>query len=185
MIGDIKPGELIQVNLKDGGLVFAQNDKVVTTEIKKTTVVEDGELVDKKVKVITKKTQEVTFDKTQKYDLNQDRVPAPVAVTKTFLIDNDKDPFYDKVTKVKYYNMNNKKYAFTANGNSLNISFFENEKEINIGEAVKSKYSDYYIISTKEMKGVGYFTVENDFVMEYYDPKTKTTKMLIFEDFEF
>ncbi|WP_430411750.1 hypothetical protein [Kordia sp.] len=171
--------------LLSGTIVFAQNDKVVTSEVKKTTVVENGEVINKKVKVITEKTQKVKFDKSQKHQLNQDRVIAPIAVTKIFMVDNDKDPFYDKVTKVKYYNMNNKKYAFQAEGNALKMSFFEGEKEINIGKAVRSQHNNYYVISSKEMNGVGYFTKDNDFVLEYYDPKADDTKVLVFEDLKF
>ncbi|MBC8753138.1 hypothetical protein H2O64_00540 [Kordia sp. YSTF-M3] len=112
-------------------------------------------------------------------------MPAPIAVTKIFMIDNDKDPFYDKVIKVKYYNMDNKKYAFKAEGNSLNISYFQGDTEVQIGKAVRLNYNNYYVISSKEMNGVGYFTKDNDFVMEYYDPKTDDTKVLIFEDLNF
>jgi hypothetical protein len=171
--------------LLSGTVLFAQNDKIKTTKTTKTTVVENGEVINKKVKVITEKTQKVKFDKTQKHQLNQDRVVAPIAVTKIFMIDNDKDPFYDKVTKVKYYNMDNKKFAFQAEGNSLKISFFEGEKEVNIGKAVRSQYNNYYVISSKEMNGVGYFTKDNDFVVEYYDAKKDDTKVLIFEDLKF
>ncbi|EDP97522.1 hypothetical protein U8527_04195 [Kordia algicida OT-1] len=171
--------------LLSGMIVFAQNDKIVTTKVKKQTVVKNGEKVDKKVKVITTKTQEVKFDKDQKHQLNQDRVPAPIAVTKVYMIDNDKDPFYDKVTKVKYYNMDNKKYAFSAEGNALNISYFENDKEVNVGKAVRSKFNNYYVISSKKMNGVGYFTKDNDFVIEYYSPTENDTKIMMFEDLKF
>lgn len=171
--------------LLTGTFVFAQNDKIVTTKTKKTSVVKDGEVINKKVKIITEKTQKQKFDKSQKHQLNQDRVVAPIAITKIFMVDNDKDPFYDKVTKVKYYNMDNKKYAFQAEGNSLKISFFENDKEVNIGKAVRSQFNNYYVISAKNINGVGYFTKDNDFVMEYYDEKSDDTKFIIFEDLKF
>lgn len=176
---------LIVAFLLSGMIAFAQNDEVKTTKIKKTTEVKNGEVINTKVKVITEKKQEVKFAENQKHQLNQDRVMAPIAVTKTFMIDNDKDPFYDKVTKVKYYNMNDKKYAFQAEGNALNISYLENEKEVNIGKAVRSKYNNYYVISTKEMNGVGYFTKDNDFIIEYYDTEAQDTKVVMFEDLKF
>jgi len=176
---------IIVAILVTGTFAFAQNDKVKTTKTTKTTAIENGEVINNKVKVVTEKTQKVKFDETQKHQLNQDRVPAAIAVSKTYMIDNYKDPFYDKVVKVKYYNVNNKKYAFKAEGNSLNISYFEGDTEVQIGKAVRSKYNNYYVISTKEMNGVGYFTKDNDFVMEYYDPKTDDTNFLIFEDLKF
>lgn len=176
---------LIGVILLSGMTIFAQEDKLVTTQVKKQTVVENGEVINKKVKVITEKTQKVKFDESQKHQLNQNRVPAPIAVTKTFMIDNDKDPFYDKVTKVKYYNMDNKKFAFRAEGNSLNISLMENEEEVTIGRAVRSKFNNYYVITARDMNGVGYFTKDNDFVIEYYDPKTQDTKVMMFQDLKF
>ena len=127
----------------------------------------------------------VKFAESQKHQLNQDRVLAPIAVTKTFMIDNDKDPFYDKVTKVKYYNMGDKKYAFRAEGNSLNMSYIVDEEEVNIGKAIRSQRNNYYVISSKEMNGVGYFTKENDFVLEYYDQESDDTKIVVFEDLKF
>ena len=141
---------IIAAILLTGMFAFAQKDKIVTTEVKKTTTVKGDEVINTKVKVITEKAQKVEFAEGQKHQLNQDRVMAPIAVTKTFMIDNDKDPFYDKITKVKYYNMNNRKYAFSAEGNSLNMSYTENGKEINIGKAVRSKYNNYYVISKKK-----------------------------------
>ena len=101
------------------------------------------------------------------------------------MIDNDKDPFYDKVTKVKYYNMGDKKYAFRAEGNSLNMSYIVDEEEVNIGKAIRSQRNNYYVISSKEMNGVGYFTKENDFVLEYYDQESDDTKIVVFEDLKF
>ena len=176
---------LIGALLLSGLTVFAQEDKVVTTQVKKQTVVENGEVINKKVKVVTEKRQDVKFDESQKHQLNQDRVPAPVAVTKTIMIDNDKDPFYDKVTKVKFYNMDNKKFAFRADGNSLNIGLMEDGEEKNIGRAVRSKFNNYYVITARDMNGVGYFTKDNDFVIEYYDPEAKDTKVVMFEDMKF
>lgn len=176
---------IIAAILVTGTFAFAQNDKIKTTKTTKTTVVENGEVINNKVTVVTEKTQEVKFDNTQKHQLNQDRVPAPIAVTKIVMVDNDKDPFYDKLIKVKYYNKDNKKYAFKAEGNSLSISYFEGETEVQIGKAVRSKYNNYYLITSEEMNGIGYFTKDNDFVMEYYDPKTDDTNMMIFEDVKF
>lgn len=164
---------------------FAQNDKVVTTEVKKQKVMKNGEMVNKKTKIITEKKQKVAFDKSQRYELNQDRVPAPVETTKIYMIDNDKDPFYDKITKVKYYDMDNKKFALVSDENTLKINQIINDDEMTLGKAVRSKYNDYYIINSKKMNGVGYFTKDNEFVIEYYSPKNKKTQILIFQDAKF
>ncbi|WP_046756215.1 hypothetical protein [Kordia jejudonensis] len=171
--------------LFSGTLMFAQTEKVVTSKTKKTTTMKNGEMINTKVKVITEKTKQVKFDKSQRYQLNQDRVPAQTAVTKIYMIDNDKDPAYDEITKVKYYTINNKKYAFKLNDNDLDISFFENDQEVNVGRAVQSKYNDYYVINSKEMSGVGYYTKDNDFVMEYYDTDSNEVKVLVFDNLKF
>ena len=59
---------LIVVLMLSGITAFAQKekDKVVTSQTKKTTVMKDGKAINQKVKVVTEKTQDVEFDKSQK-----------------------------------------------------------------------------------------------------------------------
>lgn len=166
-----------------GTSVYAQTDKMVTTKVKKETKVNSkGELYTTKVKVKTTKMKDTRMNPNQKHQLNQARVASPVTVTKTVMIDNDKDPFYDKATKLKYYKYKGKKYDFSANKNSLLISEIRNNKAVSTTTAVKSKYNNYYIIYGPEFNGIGYFNKDNDFVVEYYDKVVGDTEFAVFED---
>ena len=102
------------------------------------------------------------------------------------MIDNDSDPQYDKVTKVKYYNMNDKTYGFKVDDTGLAVSTMQDGEEVNIGRAMKSSYNDdYYVISTKEMNGVGYYTETGNFIMEYYDEESGEMKVIEFQNMKF
>ncbi|TYP99321.1 hypothetical protein C7447_102643 [Tenacibaculum adriaticum] len=174
---------ILSAIMLSGTMLCAQTDKMVTTKVKKETNVSDnGVIYNTKVKVVTEKTKNTQFDPAQKHQLNQDRVASPVSVTKTVMIDNDMDPFYDKTTQIKYYNFKGKKYGFHVNKNSLLITYRVDNKDISSARAIKSKYNNYYVINGKDFNGVGYFNKDNDFVVEYYDQKTDDTEIAVFED---
>ena len=166
-----------------GTILYAQTDKMITTKTnKKTEVTKNGVAYSTKVKVITEKSKNTQFDSNQKHQLNQNRVASPISVTKTVMIDNDMDPFYDKTTQIKYYNFKGKKYGFYVNKNSLLITYRLNNKDINSARAIKSKYNNYYVINGSDFNGVGYFNKDNDFVIEFYNKVTDDTEVAIFED---
>ncbi len=89
------------------GLLFAQQDIIKTDYIKtieegKTKVYENGKWIYKDIKIITLKEEDVKFDNKDRYKLNQDRIDAPVEVTKIVMTDNDMDKYYDDAYLVTY-----------------------------------------------------------------------------------
>lgn len=166
-------------------IVNAQTEVIKTSQVDKTPqVTENGVVYNTKVKVITEKTKETQFNPAQKHQLNQDRVPSPVTVEKTIMIDNDLDPFYDKKIKVKYFNYKGKKYSFFIDKNSLLVTYKINDADITATRAIKSRNNNYYIIKGNDFNGVGYFNKENDFVIEYYNETTDDTEIAVFENFK-
>ena len=160
---------------------YAQNkpvDKVEETEVKTIKVEKDGKIVEKKVKVTTKKEQEVMTDPNYKGTIDAPRVFPKVKVTKTVSIDNDNDPFYDTKDTLVYYLKNDNNYAFKSNDKGF-MMFTEADKPY--GMAIRSSNSQYYLLDMNEYSGVGYFDKKGNFVIEYYD---KDTGMTIVEAFE-
>ncbi|SNR16755.1 hypothetical protein [Tenacibaculum jejuense] len=89
------------------GFLFAQQDVIKTDYIKtveegKTKVYLDGEWIHRNVKIITLKEEKVKFDQKDRYKLNQDRVEAPIEVTKIVMTDNDQDQYYDDAYLISY-----------------------------------------------------------------------------------
>lgn len=159
-------------------------DVIKTSKIKKTTTYDkNGKKEINKIKVVTTETQENNFNPNQKEQLNQDKVSTPIEISRVIMIDNDKDPFYDKTIKVKFYKLKSKKYALKSEKNNLTISYYDGNKEIVIGSAIKSKFNKYYILHSKQYNGVGYFNKNDEFIIEYYNPKNNTNEFKIFEKF--
>ena len=177
---------IIATLMLSGTVLFAQQeDKMVTTKVKKEVKVNDkGQLYTNKVMVKTEKTKKMKWNPNQKHQLNQARIETPVTVNKVVMIDNDMDPFYDKSTKVKYYKFNDMKYNFLVNKNSLVISYEKDNKKYNSARAIKSRYNRHYIVNGDDFNGIGYFNKDNDFVIEYYDKETEDTNIAVFEDFK-
>ncbi len=164
------------------GVIGAQNvDLVKTTKVDVVKDTIDGKIIERSVKTITIKEQPVKFDPADKGKLNQDRVFPATKVTKTFYIDNDNDPFYEKINTVKYYQKNGRKYSFKSSDDGFSISSIDSKnREEASGNASKSLASPYYIITASDFDGVGYFDDNNNFVIEYYDEKERKLKVIEF-----
>ncbi|QRM90210.1 hypothetical protein FG167_13515 [Lacinutrix sp. WUR7] len=152
--------------------IYAQNNPVDVldeTTVKTVKVKEDGKLIEKKVKVNTVQKQEVKIDPKDRYKLNGYRIDTPVKVTKTVMVDNDKDPQYDTKTKVTYYKFNDVDYAFIPDEKGFIVSVKNGDKKTPFGNARYSDRNRSYIVTTEEYTGVGYFDKDKTFVIEYYD----------------
>ena len=160
----------------------AQNtDKSKTTKKTVLTDTINGKVIKRSVKTVTEKEQEIKLDPADKGKIDGDRVFPPTKVTKTYYIDNDNDPFYDKVLKVRYYERNGKKYAFKSSDNGFSINSIDNAKnESQEGVATKSLSSPYYIIKTTGLNGIGYFDENNNFIIEHFDENTDQLKVIKF-----
>ncbi|MBT8266930.1 MAG: hypothetical protein KJO41_08095 [Bacteroidia bacterium] len=151
---------------------FAQEnpvDSMEETKVKTMTVEKDGETIETKVKVVTKKEQEVMTNPAQDHLRDADRYLPPTKVTKTIMVDNDNDPFYDNKTKLKYYTFKNVKYAFRADETGFMVTNFDGDKEVIFGKAVRSSLNNYYIVTLDDFAGVGYFDDNGNLIIEYYD----------------
>lgn len=161
----------IAVLLLFTGMYAQENpvDKMQETKVKTMMVEKDGEMIETKVKVITKKEQEVMTNPAQKAQRDADRYLPPTKVSKTILVDNDNDPFYDNKTELKYYSFNNVKYAFKADETGFKVSKIDGEKEIKYGTAIRSSMNNYYIVTLDDFTGVGYFDENGSMIIEYYN----------------
>ncbi|MFD2823558.1 hypothetical protein ACFS5M_07750 [Lacinutrix iliipiscaria] len=154
------------------GLYAQDNNPVDVTEetkVKTIKVAEQGKVVEKKVKVKTLQTQEVKIDPEDRYDLNGNRIETPVKVTKTVMVDNDKDPYYETKTKVTYYKFNDVDYTFIPDEKGFIVTIKKGDSDITFGKARYSVKNMSYIFTTDKFTGVGYFDKHKTFVIEYYD----------------
>ncbi|MCK8481859.1 hypothetical protein [Psychroserpens algicola] len=160
---------------------YAQNkpvDKVEETKVKTIKTVEDGKVVENKVKVTTKKEQEVMTDPNYKGTIDAPRVFPKVKVTKTVSVDNDHDPFYESKDKIIYYTKDKNTFKFKAEDKGFMMA---DENDVMLGSAILSLNKQYYILDINNYSGIGYFNSEGNFVVEYYNSDTKT---LVNEEFK-
>lgn len=163
---------------------LAQNnpvDKMEETKVKTMMVEKDGEMIETKVKVITKKEQEVMTNPAQKDQRDADRYLPATKVTKTIMIDNDNDPFYDNKTQLKYYSFNDVKYAFKADETGFKLITQDGDNEVVFGNAVRSSMNNYYIVTLDDFAGIGYFDDNGNLVVEYFD---RELNVLVTERFD-
>ncbi|EGV44737.1 hypothetical protein BZARG_158 [Bizionia argentinensis JUB59] len=136
----------------------------------KTVRIDDGrKVVEKKVKVTTKKENEIKLSEEDAGKVDQERIinDSDKMITQTIEIDNDMDPFYDSETKTVNYHQDGKIYKFLKNTNGFDI-LMANE-ETTFGSAIKSSNSNEYVIKTADFSGTGYFNSDGNFIIEYYD----------------
>ena len=141
-------------------------DKIVETKTRIINVMEDGEMVQKKVMVRTTKEQEVKTNQKQKGTIDADRVYPATKVSKVIYIDNDSDPFYDNESQVTYYQKDGMTYNFNPTNSGFDI--IDGKNNSSFGTARISANRDVYILDTEDYSGIGYFK-DNQFVIEYYD----------------
>lgn len=141
-------------------------DRIVETETRIINVMEDGEMIEKKIMVKTKKEQEVKTDPEYRGTIDAPRVFPSTKVSKVIYIDDDSDPFYDKMAEVNYSNKDGKRYTFKPT--NLGFKIVDGKSSLIIGEARFSNNSDVYILNSNDFPGIGYFK-NNKFIIEYYD----------------
>lgn len=144
-------------------------DKQEETTTKTTRVEKDGKVIEKKVKVTTRKEQEVKTKIDKDHPENSNRVATPVKVTQKVAVDNDNDPFYDGETAVQYYTSNENTYAFNPTNDGFIVSKNTPDSGMTYGKARVSKSKRFYVIDLGDQSGVGYFDANGKFVVEYYD----------------
>lgn len=177
ILGLLTIGSIITVN--------AQKEVVKSTTVKKNQkITKNGETYNTKVKVITKKEKTARFNPDQKNKLNQDLVASAVVVEKTIMIDNDKDPYYDTKTKVKYFKYKDVKYSFFIDKDNLLVTYKVDDKDITSATALKSINNNFYIVEGKDFNGTGYFNKHGDFIIEYRNKTSDKIEYAIFETFK-
>lgn len=152
------------------------------TEVRQVQFTKQGELHEGTLKLITTQTANVELNEAEKYNLNQSRIPATKKIQKTVLLDNDKDAAYDIRTRDVFYVKDDKDYKFSPNDNGFDITY-SNKKDtfINLGEAWQTNSPGIYIIRDKTYNGIGYFSDNDDFVVDYYDKKSNTIKSIVYK----
>ncbi|WP_411767508.1 hypothetical protein [Winogradskyella sp. A3E31] len=162
------------------GMNAQEKPKEVVKE-SKTKIIKvkvNGKIVEKKIKVSTTKTNDVSLKASDSNKTNQSRnTDGPVKVSKEIMIDNDDDMSFDEKVNYSYVDYNGDIYNFTPMNNGFAI---ENSVENSLmANARKSINKDFYMINTDEYSGIGYFK-GNKFVIEYYD---KDEDILVVEEY--
>jgi len=159
----------------------AQNvDSIETTKVETVADTINGVAVSKRIKTITKKEQAVQLDSADKGKIDANRVFPATKVEKTVMVDYDSDPFYDDVTTIKYFELNNKKYAFRKSGDGFIMNVLDKDGETLSGNARQAKSGPYYIVNSDAFNGIGYFNKEKKFVLEFYNTKTEALETIEF-----
>ncbi|OIQ21213.1 hypothetical protein [Lacinutrix sp. MedPE-SW] len=158
------------------GTAFAQDsdnpvDHMETTKVKTEGVKTNGKLKQTKVKVVTKKEQQVMTDPSQSHLRDADQVIAPTKTTKTVSIDNNSDNRYETTNTISYYTYDDVKYSFKSGKNGFVMTTNDGTKDVVYGTARKSSNGQFYLFDSKGYNGVGYFDNNENFVIEYYDTK--------------
>lgn len=156
----------IGVNAQEKKSGEKPKDKIVETETRIINVMENGEMIQKKIMVRTVKEQKIKTDPSHKGKVNASRVFPKTKVSKVIYIDNDNDPFYDQESNITYYKQNGMSYNF----NPINAGFeiIDAQTNAKMGTARFSNNAEVYLLDTEEYTGIGYFR-NGQFVIEYYD----------------
>ncbi len=141
-------------------------DKMVVTKTKIINVMENGEMVQKKVMIKTTKEQEIKTDPNYEGTIDAPRVFPATKVSKVIYIDNDEDPFYDSQSELSFYQHDGKTYSFNPTDSGFEI--IDKESNMNLANARFSNNADVYLLETGDYSGIGYFR-NGMFVIEYYD----------------
>lgn len=167
------------------GTVMAQEKPTEVKEESEVKVVKtkDGDKnTEKKVKVVTRETSNVELDKSDRNKTNQDRVPATKKVEKMVMVDDDNDNDYDLLSKETYFVSGNDSYRFSPSNQGFDIAFDNDKNEfVKVGKAWTTHSNGTYLIRGKMHNGVGYFTEDGSFVIEYYNKDTKTIDVVTFK----
>lgn len=151
--------------------ISAQNnpiDKSVETTTRTISVMENGEMIEKKIMVKTITEQEVKTDPSYENTIDVPRVFPKEETTKIIYIDNDNDPFYDKASRIVYYTKDGMRFGFMIRDYGFDVMDSSNMKSLS--KVKFSNNADVYLVDNKDYRGIGYF--ENDeFVIEYYNDK--------------
>lgn len=154
----------------------------VETETKTVNVKTSEGTTEKKLKVITKETSDITLDDQDMNKVNQNRLKSDVLVEKTIMIDNDGDSNYDVLTTQTYYKLGNSGYRFSPNEKGFDISFSDEESKFKrVGNAWNTSASQYYIVNDDMHSGIGHFDTNGNFVIEYYNKELDVVEIKTYE----
>lgn len=144
----------------------AQNENVDVIEIETTKKAmfenDQGELVEKKVKIIERRTQEVATKPNEHHMLNQTRLNTPVKVVKTILIDSDNDKLYDTTTVVEY---------LVKNDTVINLGLKTTRGSGEVSKEMREiddERMKVYVLGTDDTAIFGYINNDNEFVVEAF-----------------
>ncbi len=100
-----------------GSYTFAQTkpvDEMKSTQIITETVKENGKMVNKKVKVVTEKKNEVKTDPSRLGEIDAPMVDSPTKVTKIISVDENNNDNFEKISEISYYTFGDSSYGFKS-----------------------------------------------------------------------
>lgn len=146
--------------------VNAQNNPmdVIETTITKKAFFENehGDLVEKKVKIIERRTQKVKTKPSEKYLLNQSRMKTPVQVVKTIMIDSDDDKLYDS-TAVVAYKVKNDSVTDMAVNTSRGFGRVQKTRK-----KIDDQKRNVYVFGSDDTAIYGYIDDDNNFIVDAF-----------------
>lgn len=141
----------------------------------KTTTTDNGsEVVEQKIKLTTRSEQAIEFAEEDKDKTDKAVIESPVKFNQTLEINGHADTTYNSKTEIDYYEFNGNRYGFKKVDNGFSVS--SDNKEIPTGNLVKFNRENHYIYQNGSETGIGYFTNDGSFIIEYYDVKTGKIK---------
>ena len=102
-------------------------------------------------------------------------------MTKTISVDTNNNDHFENLSEITYYTFNDKTYGFKSTTSGFVVSHTANDTERVFGTARLTQNNKVYVITMKDYSGVGYFNLENDFVIEYYDKDKGTMQKRSFK----
>ena len=101
------------------------------TTIKKYKMYEDGQLVEKSIKIYTAIRQDVKFDTLVENNIDANRIQTPKEITKRISLDNDADDDIDETIQFSYSSNDDEDFLINANDEEI-FKSLENSKYLNV-----------------------------------------------------
>ncbi|MDN3667208.1 hypothetical protein ACFFU1_06775 [Algibacter miyuki] len=167
-----------------GTTIAQEKPKQVKQEtIEKTVKYNNGEeITESKLKVISRETSNVELDLSDKEKVNQKRIATTKKVETMVMVDDNRDPGFDLLSKETHFVSDDKSFKFSPSDGGFNIVFDNNENEfVVVGKAWSTKNPGSYIVKGETYNGIGYITETGDFIVEYYSTDSKSIETISYK----
>jgi hypothetical protein len=151
------------------------NDKKTETETKTVKIKSNKGTVENTVKVKTTEEGEVKLKEDPDHHENMDMMSSEKSVRREVQFSTDYDPFYESDLASRSYMADDAQYEFKSNDDGFTMSTNDDADMSNkVGSAMLTSNKKLYLIDMGGNSGIGYFSKDGKFVVEYYDNESGT-----------